>query len=133
MTQLQAALDSAPKESDMQPSKNPMSADEYQDMIIKIATKHCNNAFDELQDPVLHKAMAVCILHNLLCYHQRKAESLAAEGEIESAFMWVKDYGKLQVLIETLKETSISHTDFFAQDISSDEEGLIDDDSVATE
>ena len=112
LSQLQAAFEDAPKEADISAKKTPQSAEEYEEMIITIAQKHCNNAFEELQDPVLHKAMAVCILHNLMAYHQRKAEALAAEGELQSAFMWVKDFGQLQVLIDTLKATSISHSDF---------------------
>ncbi len=127
LDQLQNALQDAPKEADIQASKTPQSAKEYEEMILTLASKHCTNAFEELKDPLLHKAMAICILHNLMAYHQRKAESLAAEGELDSAFMWVKDYGQLQVLKETLQNLSISHTDFFAQDISSrDEESASD-------
>lgn len=122
LSQLQAAFEDAPKEAEIKSSKTPQSSKEYEEMIIDMASKHCTNAFEELQDPVLHKAMAMCILHNLMAYHQRKAEALAAEGDLNTAFMWVKDFGQLQVLMDTLRETSISHSDFFAQDISSQDE-----------
>ena len=120
--QLNNALKSAPKETDVSASKHPQSAAEYEEMIIELAAKHCNNAFQELQDPVLHKAMAVCILHNLMAYHQRKAEAYAAEGQLESAFMWVSDFGQLKVLMDTLRSTSISPSDFFAHDVTTSSE-----------
>ncbi len=109
---LQKALESAPKENE---SKSPDFDEEaYTKQIIEIDEKHLGRAFEELADPVLHKAMAVIILQNLCSYHERRSISALEEQEPQLAGIWARDCGQLMAALKIIQETSVSPTDFMA-------------------
>ena len=114
LNDLEKAYNSAPKEEEQAASKASYDVEAYQAQILEVAQRHCANAFDELQDPVLHKAMACIILRNLVSYHERKATSAVEQSEAQVAGLWMRDAGQLLAALKTLSDVSVSDQDFFA-------------------
>ena len=105
------ALKKAPKEADVR-----QSSEEYKSKVIELAEKHLAAAFDELQDPVLHKAMAVIILQNLITYHEKRSVGALGEDAPQVAGLWARDSGRLLAALQVLQTTSVSNEDFMAAD-----------------
>ncbi len=108
---LQNAMKKATKEKDTQ-----LSAEEYQEKIVEIAERHVSAAFDELCDPVLHKAMAVLIIQQLCTYHEQRSVHAFEKEQPQVAALWARDLGQLMAALRIVQNTSVDQKDFMSPD-----------------
>ena len=108
---LQNAMKKATKEKDTK-----LSAKEYQEKIVEIAERHVTSAFNELADPVLHKAMAVLILQQLCTYHEQRAVHALEKEQPQVAGLWARDLGQLMASLKIIQNTSVDQKDFMSAD-----------------
>ena len=103
---LAKALASAPKE------KAELNGKQYKEMINDLSQKHLSAAYDDLQDPVLHKTMALDVVVMLFNYHMNQSETALEAGNAEAAACWMRDAGMLQSVAHLLTNISVSDKDF---------------------
>ena len=90
--------------------------DEYADQIMKVADKYLDMATNEVQDPMVHKAMLVLIIGNFIRFHNKLAEVCLEDGMNEQAFAWARDAGKFQAMHNILSTIVCGDKDFLAPD-----------------
>ena len=106
---LQAMLDSAPKEADVHaPAPRDPASDE--DALDAAADEALNSV--ENPGPVIHKIMAMKVIARMIEWHTAYGQALMAEGETESGIAWLRDAGKFQAVLCTLQHISVGGDDF---------------------
>ena len=95
-----------------QDNKIDPQSDDYVERICDCADKHIAAATEEIQDPMVHKAMMVFLANNFIRFHNRVADELMERGEHESAMAWSKDAGKFQACVNILATVNCGANDF---------------------
>ena len=110
MDELSKAMESAPKEEELQAQVNNKEySDEY---IEKAASDALDFANELVANPLVHKVMAMMIIHRMIAWHSQVAERMIEDGNTESAICWARDAGKFQSMMDSLTEISITDNDF---------------------
>ncbi len=115
LDQLSEALANAPSEPEAKevPNNKALTDDELWDL----AAEHVHSTACLVDDRplVMHKAMVIQILGKMVEYHNAVAEDLA-EHNMQAAFGWQRDAGKLQGMINILMNIELdSEGDFMLQ------------------
>ena len=110
LKQLLAGAQSEPAEE--QDNRIDPESDDYVERICDCADKHIAAATEEIQDPMVHKAMMVFLANNFIRFHNRVADELMERGEHESAMAWSKDAGKFQACVNILATVNCGANDF---------------------
>lgn len=110
---LENALKQAPKE-ESNGATQELSEEAYKNKVIELSERFISRAFEELPDPVYHKAIAVMILQNLISYHEKKAAAALEQGEPQVAGLWARDGGQLTASLAILVNCGVSAQDFIA-------------------
>ena len=77
--------------------------------VCEIAGKHLDAATDEVNDPIVHKVMAMSIIKNMIEWHTKVG--IDQENE-RSAVAWLRDAGKFQAIMNILTEVTVGPNDF---------------------
>ena len=109
--ELQAMLSDAPKEAAVNEKE-----DFSQERIEEISDRLLQQALDECNTPVMHKAMCVEIISNFIEWHTRVGLSRFEDGDSECATGWMRDAGKLQSMLNILMNISMGPDDFLMND-----------------
>ena len=104
---LQAMLDSAPKEAEVHAPAAP-SSDE--DKIDAAADEALNSV--ENPSPLMHKLMAMKVIARMIEWHTNYGQAMIADGEIEQGTAWLRDAGKFQAVLCTLQGIAVGNDDF---------------------
>ena len=80
--------------------------------VIDIAQKHMDEMYDECKSPMVHKVMAMMIIHRMMQWHAGNARSQIEKDLDESALAWASDAGKFRAALDTLRQISICEDDF---------------------
>ena len=104
---LQAMLDSAPKEADVHAPAEPSSDEDALDAAADEALNSVKNP-----GPVVHKVMAMKVIARMIEWHTTYGQALIAEGDIEHGTAWLRDAGKFQAVLCTLQHISVGGDDF---------------------
>ena len=109
---LQKLLANAQQEAEAPtPEVDPKDSD-YQQKIIACADEYIDRATNEIPDPMVHKMMLVLICENFIRFHNRAAQQMIADGQLESAEAWLRDAGKFQSMINILSTVICGTNDF---------------------
>lgn len=83
------------------------------DKVVEIADKTLKDSLSEIDDPIVHKVMAMKILSNLIAWHTEVSNSMIKEdGVSENSTSWMRDAGKFQAALVLLHDVSLGDNDF---------------------
>ena len=57
------------------------------------------NTLNQINDPMVHKAMLIAICNNFIEFHNDVAEKIAEKGDLQRAAAWMRDAGKFQSIV----------------------------------
>lgn len=110
MDQLNAALESAPKEEDIQ---SQIQKSEYsQEYVEQVASDALDFASDLVSDPIVHKIMVMMIVNRMVQWHTLIGDEQLKRDSQESAVCWYRDAGKFQSMMDSLLTIAIGNNDF---------------------
>ena len=113
---LQAMLESAPKEAEMH-EPAPRDPSSEQDVIDELADEILNSVPDEYKGPLIHKVMAMKILGRMIDWHTGYGEQIANDGaDQDMVTAWLRDAGKFQAAFNILQCISVGSDDFTFND-----------------
>ena len=110
MDELNAALESAPKEDDI---KSQLEKREYsQEYIEQVADDALNMASDLVKDPVVHKVMAMMIINRMIQWHTLIGDENLKHDDQGAAVCWYRDAGTFQSMMDSLMMIAVGNNDF---------------------
>nr|BDD47428.1 hypothetical protein 6 [Pelagibacteraceae bacterium] len=100
MDQLQNMLENAQSE----PTPEPKGMGEAtQDQIMELADRVLTDALQEINDPLVHKAIMCAIINNFIRWHNSMADhAIESNQERETVACWSRDAGKFQAISNIL-------------------------------
>ena len=104
---LQAMLDSAPKEDEVHAPEAPLSDEDAIDAAADDALNSVKNP-----GPLVHKVMAMKVIVRMIEWHTSYGEALIKDGETEMAVSWLRDAGKFQACLALLQGITVGNDDF---------------------
>ena len=111
MDDLQNMLENAQPEPSSQPKEmGEATREEIEDLTDRLLSQ----ALEEINDPMVHKAIMVNILNNFIRWHNTMAErAIETEQDTETIACWYKDAGKFQAIANILFTISCGDDDFY--------------------
>jgi len=111
MSDLENMLAKAQSEPTPQPKE---IGEATRDEIENLTDRLLSEALEEINDPMVHKAMMVNILNNFIRWHNNMAErAIETEQNTETIACWFKDAGKFQAIANILFTISCGDDDFY--------------------
>ena len=87
------------------------------DELLDLADRLLSEAVEEINDPMIHKAMMVCILNNFIRWHNHMAEkAIETEQDTGTIACWYRDAGKFQAISNILYTINCGENDFFVNE-----------------
>ena len=110
MDELSNMLESAPQEEELHAENSekeltPEFIDEVACDALEFASKNC-------PDPLVHKVMAMTVIHRMIQWHRDVALRQLEEGNQASMGAWMRDAGKFQACMDILSSIMIGPDDF---------------------
>ena len=91
-------------------------ADDYQERIANTAHDALEYALNQINDPMVHKAMLIAICNNFIDFHNHVAEQLVEADDLDRASAWMRDAGKFQAIVNIVATVVCGENDFLAND-----------------
>ena len=111
MDDLQNMLENAQPEPSSQPKE---MGDATREEIEELTDRLLSQALEEINDPMVHKAIMVNVLNNFIRWHVMMAErAIETEQDTETIACWYKDAGKFQAIANILFTISCGDDDFY--------------------
>ena len=107
---LEALLEDAPSDITNAPERDDDDEDTRSDMQ-KLADHFMSLAYEQVEDPMVHKLMIMRGLSNMITWHTHMGESFFKDGEPERGTGWMRDAGKFQACMDILMSIKISNDD----------------------
>ena len=101
-------LENAPQEEELHATDKELSPE----FIEKVAMDALDKATEECPDPLVHKVMAMTVIHRMIDWHKHVALRQLEEGNQESMGAWMRDAGKFQAIQDILCSIAIGPDDF---------------------
>jgi len=111
MDELSNMLENAPQEEDLHTAANA-DKEFTPEFIEKIAQECLEAASEKCPDPLVHKVMAMMIIHRMVDWHKSVAQRQLDDGNLESMGAWMRDAGKFQACMDILCNIAIGPNDF---------------------
>ena len=92
-------------------------ADDYQERISTAAHDALEYALNQINDPMVHKAMLIAICNNFIEFHNDVAEKIADKGDLQRAAAWMRDAGKFQSIVNIAATVVCGENDFLSDDV----------------
>ena len=83
-------LENAPQEEELHATEKELSPE----FIEKVAMDALDKATEECPDPLVHKVMAMTVIHRMIDWHKHVAIRQLEEGNQASMGAWMRDAGK---------------------------------------
>lgn len=117
MDELSNMLENALHEDDLHAHGPDCSCDDCDkeltpERIEEIANEALDLAADKCKDPIVHKVIAMKVIHNMVQWHKHVAQRQLDEGNIASMGAWMRDAGKFQGIMDILCNIAIGPDDF---------------------
>ena len=113
LDELSAMLENAPQEEDLHTAADNSGKQEFTpDRIEAIAQEMLELASEKCPDPLVHKVMAMMIVHRMVDWHKHVASRQLEEGNEASMGAWMRDAGKFQAVMDILCSIAIGPDDF---------------------
>ena len=110
----QFAEEAKERESKPKPEVPTFGDKEYTaDKLTDLARKFLNDASDEINDPMIHKIMALEIISNMARWHSDTGARVF-EDDSDCALAWIRDAGKFQAIIDILCSINLGENDWTA-------------------
>lgn len=111
MSELENMLSKAQSEPTPQPKEmGEATREEIEDLTDRLLSQ----ALEEINDPMVHKAMMVNILNNFIRWHDSMAErAIETKQEPETIACWLRDAGKFQAIANILFTISCGDNDWY--------------------
>jgi len=82
------------------------------EFIEKVAQDCLESATERCHDPLVHKVMAMMIIHRMVDWHEHVAKRQLEEGNREGMGAWMRDAGKFQAVMDILCSIAVGPDDF---------------------
>ena len=112
MDELSNMLENAPQEEDLHTAAANSDKEFTPEFIEKIAQECLEAASEKCPDPLVHKVMAMMIIHRMVDWHKNVAQRQLDDGHLESMGAWMRDAGKFQACMDILCNIAIGPEDF---------------------
>ena len=112
MSDLTDMLESAPSEDDLHTAADNSEKEFTPEFIESVAQEALEFATNKCTDPLVHKVMAMMIIHRMIEWHKGVAKSQLDDGELSSMGAWMRDAGKFQAVMDILVSIAIGPEDF---------------------
>jgi len=122
MDELSNMLANAPQEEDLHAHASDCSCNDCDDkeftpeFIEKIAQECLEAASEKCPDPLVHKVIAMMVIHRMVDWHKSVAQRQLDDDNLESMGAWMRDAGKFQACMDILCNIAIGPTDFTCSD-----------------
>ena len=109
--ELDALREQAAKEEDVKSTKHdaPTFDGKTQEQVQEIASKLTAEAIEQCNDPMVHKAMILEMLENMIRWHTTVGMD---QEDDRSTVCWLRDAGKFQAICNILTSISMGPDDF---------------------
>ena len=117
LDELSNMLENAPHEEDLraQHSDDCPGCPECEatpERIEDIANEALDFAASKCDDPLVHKVIAMKVMHNMIQWHKHVAIRQLNEGNEASMGAWMRDAGKFQAVMDILTSVTVGPDDF---------------------
>ena len=117
MDELSNLLENAPQEEDLHAENCSCNdCDDKQEytpeFIEKVAQETLEEASERCPDPLVHKVMAMMIIHRMVDWHKHVAQRQLDDGNKLSMGAWMRDAGKFQACMDILCNIAVGPDDF---------------------
>ena len=110
LDELSSLLENAPQEEELH--SDNADKEITPEFIEGIANEALQLATERLSDPLVHKVMAMKVMHNMIQWHKAIGEKQFAEGHVACGGAWMRDAGKFQACMDILCSITIGEDDF---------------------
>lgn len=113
MEDLQNMLEQAQPEPTSEPKEmGEASREQIEDLSDKVLT----SALEEINDPLVHKAIMLNIINNFIRWHNNMADVSAEQGQpAETVACWLRDSGKFQAIANILFTINCGEDDWMVR------------------
>ena len=112
MSDLTDMLENAPSEDELHTAADNSDKEFTPEFIEDVAQEALEFATNKCADPLVHKVMAMTIMHRMIEWHKGVAKSQLDDGELLSMGAWMRDAGKFQAVMDILVSIAIGPNDF---------------------
>ena len=112
MDELSNMLENAPQEDDLHAAADNSDKSFTPEFIEKIAQECLEAASEKCPDPLVHKVMAMMVVHRMVDWHKSVALRQLDDDNLESMGAWMRDAGKFQAVMDILCSIDIGPEDF---------------------
>ena len=116
MDELSNMLANAPQEEDLHAENctcNDCDKQEFTpERIEALADEALDLAANKCDDPLVHKVIAMKVIHNMIQWHRNVALRQLDEGNKASMGAWMRDAGKFQAIMDILCSIAIGPEDY---------------------
>lgn len=114
MSELQNMLDNAQAEPTPEPKEmGEATREEIENLVDKLLSQ----SLEEINDPMVHKALMVNIINNFIRWHNNMAENALNQGAgIDTVGCWHRDGGKFQAIANILFTINCGDNDWLCRE-----------------
>ena len=112
MDELSTMLENAPQEDDLHNVAENTGKDLTPEQMEELAEEVLEYAYSKCTDPLVHKVVAMRVIHNMVQWHMTVAEKQYQEGNDQSGGAWMRDAGKFQAVMNILSTVTVGPEDF---------------------
>lgn len=112
MDELSNMLENAPQEEDLHAAADNSDKEFTPEFIEKIAQECLEAASEKCPDPLVHKVIAMMVIHRMVDWHKNVALRQLDDDNLESMGAWMRDAGKFQACMDILCNVAIGPNDF---------------------
>ena len=117
LDELSNLLENAPQEEELHAENCSCNdCDDKQEytpeFIERVAQETLEAASERCSDPLVHKVMAMMIIHRMVDWHKHVAQRQLDDGNLESMGAWMRDAGKFQACMDVLCNIAIGPDDW---------------------
>ena len=116
LDELSKMLESAPQEEDLRTEATNDSKEYTPEFIEDVAREALDFATDKCDDPLVHKVMAMMIVHRMIEWHTSIGERQFENDDVRSGVCWLRDAGKFQAMMDSLVSIAVGPNDYTVAD-----------------
>ena len=116
MDELSNMLENAPQEEELHAAAENSDKSLTPEQIEDIAQEALDFASEKCDDPLVHKVIAMKVIHNMIQWHKTVSEKQYADGHAASGGAWGRDAGKFQAVMDILCNVTVGPDDFTCAD-----------------
>ena len=113
MSELSNMLENAPQEDDLHAAvANNADKELTPEQMEALAEEVLEYAYSKCTDPLVHKVVAMRVIHNMVEWHMQVAAKQYEDGNEQSGAAWMRDAGKFQAVMNILATVTVGPEDF---------------------